>query len=108
MKSLRKKLTRINPEASYITIEELYNEYEFELGYDESKECFYIEDPESDDYLDFASPCFQNIYDLEKWINEHWDTVQHFFVKRQEGEAEEEDAKRQEGIARIRLLKEAK
>jgi hypothetical protein len=106
MTALRKTLRRTDPKA-YITIEELYNEYDFDLQFDDSENCYYLEDPDNDDFLDgHLTPCLPDIWELERWINEHWDEVSRGLTKRQDGEAEEEDVKRQEIIAKIRLLKE--
>lgn len=104
MKPSRKKLLRINPKAEYITLEELYNEYEFDLQLDEYKYCYYLEDPEDDDTP--LTPCFYEVRELEKWINENWDHVSKGLTKRQEGYVEEEDVKRQETLALIKKLKE--
>ena len=55
-----------------LTLEELYNDFNIIPGYDESKECYYLEDPDTDEYL---TPCLPNEYALMDWINEHWDEI---------------------------------
>jgi hypothetical protein len=61
----------------------------------------YLEDPDNDDFLDgHLTPCLPDIWELERWINEHWDEVSRGFTKRQDGEAEKKMSRKQEIIAR--------
>lgn|SRR4051812_12349397 len=69
------KNTLNNPEETSdepLTLEELYNDLHIIPDYDESKECYYIEDPDTDENL---TPCLPDEHALMDYINEHWDEI---------------------------------
>lgn len=60
-------------EFEFITLEELYQDYHIIPEYEEGKDCYYLEDPDTDEAF---TPCFYDIYDLIRWLNENWDEVE--------------------------------
>jgi hypothetical protein len=93
MKALR-KLTPIRAdeveELEEVTIEELYQDYGIIPEYDESKECMYLEDPDTDEAI---TPCFQSEYELMRYVNDHWDQVGEILERIRRNEGSPDDRK---------------
>jgi hypothetical protein len=70
--SRKRKPVPVRAQDDGLTIDELYQDYGIIPEYDESKECMYLEDPDTDEPI---TPCFQSEYDLMDYINSHWDEV---------------------------------
>lgn len=68
----KRKTNRSQTESNPLTLEELYNDFGIIPDFDESKECYYIEDPDTDEML---TPCLSDEYALIDYINEHWDEI---------------------------------